>query len=112
MTSYSHRHPGAGISTADLRDGGADKGSSVDDTPRIVWAGSAQCQTLASVLGGGTAVRADADLATACIRARAALLVTRHLTSFDLCNTAVPHGFSPTATSSVVAAVAVGLTPS
>ncbi len=74
----------------------------------MVWTRSAQCRALAEVLGGGTAQKADANVAAACIEARAALLVARHLASFDLCNVAVPHGFSPDTTRSVVAAVGSG----
>ena len=79
-----------------------------DSAPRVVWTRSAQCRALAEVLGGGTAHKADANVAAACIEARAGLLVTRHLNSFDLCNVAVPHGFTPDTTRSVVAAVGSG----
>jgi hypothetical protein len=74
----------------------------------LVWTGSAQCRALAEVLGGGTAQKADANVAAACIEARAALLVARHLNSFNLCSVAVPHGFTPETTRSVVAAVGSG----
>lgn len=79
-----------------------------DDTPRVLWTRGAQCRVLAEVLGSGSALRAGTDVAAACIRSRAALLVARHLTSFQLCNIAVPQGFSTTATRSVVAAVGGG----
>jgi hypothetical protein len=75
---------------------------------RVVWTRGAQCRVLAEVLGGGTAHKADANVAAACIEARAGLLVARHLNSFDLCNVAVPHGFNPDTTRSVVAAVGSG----
>ncbi len=75
---------------------------------RVLWTRGDQCRTLAHVLGRDTASRADTDVATACIRTRATLLVARHLTSFELCSVAVPHGFSPETTLSVVAAVGGG----
>ena len=53
-------------------------------------------------------MQAGADVAESCIRARATLLVSKHLTSPGLCNLAVPHGFSPAATRSIVAAVGSG----
>lgn len=53
-------------------------------------------------------MQAGADVAESCIRARASILVSRHLNSLDLCSLAVPHGFSPTATRSIVAAVGSG----
>jgi len=79
-----------------------------NSVPRVVWTRSAQCRALAEVLGGGTAHKADANVAAACIVARAGLLVARHLNSFDFCNVAVPHGFTPDTTRSVVAAVGSG----
>ena len=79
-----------------------------DSVPRVVWTRSAQCRALAEILGGGTAHEANANVAAACIEARAGLLVARHLSSFDLCNVAVPHGFTPDTTRSVVAAVGSG----
>lgn len=88
------------------RDDGGNNGH--DSAPRVVWTRNAQCRTLAEVLGGGTAYRADADVAAACIAARAGLLVARNLNSFDLCNVAVPHGFAPETTRSIVAAVGGG----
>lgn len=47
-------------------------------------------------------------MAASCIRLRASLLVTRHLGSLDVCSLAAPHGFSPTETRSIVAAVGGG----
>jgi len=76
--------------------------------PRVVWTRSAQCRALAEIIGGGAAHKAGANVAASCIEARAALLVARHLNSFDLCSVAVPHGFTPDGTSSVVAAVGSG----
>ena len=76
--------------------------------PRVLWTRGAQCQVLAEVLGGGTATQAGANVAESCIRTRASLLVSGHLNSLDLCNLAVPHGFSPGSTRSIVAAVGSG----
>ena len=78
------------------------------DSAPILWTRGAQCQTLADVLSGGTATRAGADVAASCIEHGASLLVTKHLTSIDLCSVAVPHGFSRSETKSVVAAVGRG----
>jgi len=77
-------------------------------SPRVLWTRGAQCQVLADVVSGGTAIRASADVAASCIQTGASLLVTRHLRSLDLCNVAVPHGFSPVETRSIVAAVGSG----
>ena len=79
-----------------------------DGATRILWTRGAQCQTLADVLSGGTATRAGADVAASCIERGASLLVTKHLKSIDMCSVAVPHGFSRSATRSVVAAVGSG----
>jgi len=79
-----------------------------DVVPRVLWTRGAQCKVLADVLSGGAAIRAGSDVAASCVQAGASLLVARHLTSLDLCNVAVPHGFSPTETSSIVAAVGGG----
>ena len=79
-----------------------------DDATRILWTRGSQCQTLADVLSGGTATRAGADVAASCIESGASLLVTKHLTSIDLCSLAVPQGFSRSETRSVVAAVGSG----
>jgi CBS domain-containing protein len=79
-----------------------------DVVPHVLWTRGAQCQVLADVLSGGSAIQAGSNVATSCVQTRASILVARHLTSFDLCNIAVPHGFSPTETSSIVAAVGGG----
>ena len=85
-----------------------DSNHSLGLNTRVVWTRGAQCMVLAEALSGSSAVRAGADVAASCIQAGAGLLVTRHLNSLDLCNVAVPHGFSPAATSSIVAAVGSG----
>lgn len=74
----------------------------------MLWTGGGQARELAEVLGGDTAHQAGANIAAACIEARATLLVARNRVSIDLCNTAVPHGFTPATTSSIVAAVGSG----
>jgi len=79
-----------------------------DVVPRVLWTRGAHCQVLADVLSGGAAIQAGSDVAASCVQAGASILVARHLTSLDLCNVAVPHGFSPTETSSIVAAVGGG----
>ena len=79
-----------------------------DEAPRVLWTRSAQCRALAETLGGESALQAGADVAAACIHARAALLVARQLTSFDLCSIAVPHGYDPDTARSIVAAVGGG----
>lgn len=75
---------------------------------RVVWTRGSGCASLAEVLGGVQARKADGDLRTVCIEMRADLLVTRRLTSFDLINVAVPHHFVPEHVKSVAAAVAGG----
>lgn len=79
-----------------------------DPAPRVLWTKGDECRTLAEVLAGKGARRAEADLVESCIKAGAVLLSSRRLTTFDLCSLAVPHGFSPSATQSVVAAVGSG----
>lgn len=83
-------------------------GHPTDVVSRVLWTRGGQCHALAEALSGGSAIRADADVATSCIRLRASLLVTRHLNSLDLCSLAVPHGYSPTETRAIVAAVGGG----
>jgi len=94
------RQPSAPIAVADA--------GPPDVVSRVLWTRGAQCQVLADVLSGGTAIRAGSDVAASCVQAGASILVARHLSSIDLCNVAVPHGFSPTETSSIVAAVGGG----
>lgn len=79
-----------------------------DVVPRVLWTRGAQCQVLANLLSGGAAVRAGSDVAASCIQAGATILVARHLSSFDLCSIAIPRGFSPAETTSIVAAVGGG----
>lgn len=79
-----------------------------DNAARVLWTRGQQCRTLAQVLGGDDATQAESDLVASCIKTRARTLIDRRLTSFDLCNVAVPHGFSPETTRSVVAAVGSG----
>jgi CBS domain-containing protein len=74
----------------------------------VVWARGAGCPELARLLAGGNARRAGQDLRASCIEARADLLVTRRLTSFDLVPVAVPRGFDPASVRGVAAAVAGG----
>lgn len=74
----------------------------------VVWARGEGCPELADLLAGGTARRVGPDLRSSCIEARADLLVSRRLLSFDLVPLAVPHGFHPPSVREVVAAVAGG----
>ena len=106
--SPSHRPGALPVTPEDAQPGDAGGPSARDDALRVVWTRSAQCRALADILSGGTAHKAGANVAAACIEARAALLVSQHLNSFDLCSVAVPHGFNPGATRSVVAAVGSG----
>lgn len=105
-TSSGSRSPGVPQS--------ADNGQSEDISEtssgagHVLWTRGTQCKTLAEALADGGALQAGSDLATACVAARASLLVAKHLTSFDGCNVAVPHGFQPETTRAVVAAVGGG----
>ena len=108
VRSHAHLHPYTGSPPAFEWSGNVDTAHSTEVAPRVLWTRGAQCQVLAEVLGGGSAIQAGADVAASCVRARASLLVARHLNSLDLCSLAVPHGFSRTATRSVVAAVGSG----
>jgi len=73
-----------------------------------VWSRGGDCRALAETLAGDRAIRAGSDLARSCIDAGATLLVTRRLTSFDLCGVAVPHGFVADAVLSVAVAIGGG----
>src|SRR5665811_2324284 len=106
MTSAEFTGP-----AANQRDGTAGFRGSPDVVPRVVWTRSDQCRSLAEVIAGDRSTRAGPDLAESCVESRASLLVTRRLTSFDLCSVAVPHEFSEEAVSSVVAAVGGGPHP-
>ncbi len=75
---------------------------------RVVWTKGADCRALAELLDPSGPTPVASDIATACVSARANLLVTRHLGSSDLCSVAVPHGFAPDETRAVVAAVGGG----
>lgn len=86
-----------------------DPSSSIDDEgPTVIWTRGKGCASLAELIGGDGASKVGGDLATACIEARADLLVARHLSSFDLIDVAVPHHFVPGRVRSVAAAVAGG----
>lgn len=76
--------------------------------PTVVWARGRGCAFLATLIGGDRAHKADGDLRTACIQARADLLIARGHSSFDLIDVAVPHHVVPEHVSNVVAAVAGG----
>ncbi len=78
------------------------------DEPTVVWTRGSGCRELAEVISGDAAIRADSDPAATCIRTGAALMVSRRLSSFDLCSVAVPSGFSADKITGVVAAVGSG----
>jgi CBS domain-containing protein len=74
----------------------------------VVWSRGSGCRELAEVLAGDAAVRVDSDPVDTCIRTGATLMVSRRLSSFDLCSVAIPSGFSAEAITGVVAAVGSG----
>lgn len=76
--------------------------------PTVVWTRGSGCSSLADSLGRSRARKAEGDLRSACIDAKADLLVARSLTSFDLIDIAVPHHFDPENVTEIVAAVAGG----
>lgn len=76
--------------------------------PPVVWTRGSGCRELAEVISGDAAVRVDSDPAATCIETGATLIVSRRLSSFDLCSVAVPSGFSANETTGVVAAVGSG----
>ncbi len=76
--------------------------------PPVVWTRGSGCRELAEVISGDAAIQVDSDPAATCIRTGAGLIVSRRLSSFDLCSVAVPSGFSADETAGVVAAVGSG----
>ncbi len=78
------------------------------DEPPVVWTRGSGCRELAEVISDDAAIRVDSDPVATCIRTGAALLVSRRLSSFDLCSVAVPSGFSADETTGVVATVGTG----
>jgi len=72
------------------------------------WTRGAGCEDLAGILTDGDATRIEGDLRQACVAARASILVTAKLTSFDLLRTVVPHNLVLQGIGSVVAAVGSG----
>jgi CBS domain-containing protein len=76
--------------------------------PPVVWTRGSGCRELAEVISGDAAIRVDSDPAATCIQSGATLMVSRRLSSFDLCSVAVPSGFSVGGITGVVAAVGSG----
>ena len=76
--------------------------------PPVLWTRGAGCRELAEVISGDVANRVDSDPVATCIRTGATLMVSRRLSSFDLCSVAVPSGFSADGTTGVVAAIGSG----
>jgi hypothetical protein len=81
-----------------------------DERWTVLWTRGQACAHIADLVSGGSAVRADGDLKTACITARANVLVTSRAASFDLASTLVPHGIDETTKPPVVVG-AVGTGP-
>jgi hypothetical protein len=59
----------------------------------VVWTRGPGCCDLAEIVSGGSAVRADADLKTACITAGANVVVSAKAGGFDLAASIVGYGF-------------------
>ena len=78
------------------------------DRAAVVWTRGSGCRELAEVIAGDAAVRVNADPVATCIDTGATLMVSRRLSSFDLCNVAVPSGFSADEITGVVATVGSG----
>ena len=74
----------------------------------VVWSRGSGCRELAEVLAGDAAVQVDPNPVDTCIRTGATLMVSRRLSSFDLCSVAVPSGFSAEEITGIVAAVGSG----
>jgi CBS domain-containing protein len=74
----------------------------------VVWAGTGQAHELAKQLSDAPPTKAQSNLVASCIDARASLLVLSKRTSFRLCSFAIPHGFTPEGTRSIVAAIGGG----
>lgn len=75
----------------------------------VMWTRGEGCGELAALLSPVPAVRAEGDLAVACIRHRADAVVSRRLaSSFDLVPQIVPNDVDLTVSGSIVAAVAGG----
>lgn len=78
------------------------------DAPTL-WTRGEGCAELAEVLSPGGAVRAEGDLADACVKARAEAVVSRRLSStFDLVSQVIPDGVDLSKSGSIVAAVSGG----
>lgn len=75
----------------------------------ILWTRGEGCAELADLLSPVEAVRADGDLVTSCVRARADAVVSRRFSSsFDLVPQIVPEGVDLTSSGSITAAVSGG----
>lgn len=78
------------------------------DAP-ILWTRGEGCAELADLLSPIEAVRADGDLVTSCLRARADAVVSRRFSSsFDLVPQIVPEGIDLASSGSITAAVSGG----
>lgn len=74
----------------------------------VVWTRGSGCRELAELISGDAAIQVESDPVATCVRTRATLMVSRRLSSFDLCSVVVPSGFSADETTGVVAAVGSG----
>ncbi len=75
---------------------------------RVAFTRGSGCAQLAALLAEDEPVRVVDDLAGACVRAQADVLVSRKLVAFDLTNQAVPHEFDQDAPRGVAALVGTG----
>ncbi len=80
----------------------------VDDGWTVIWTRGQGCSHLADILATGEARRADGDLKGACLAAKADLLVTSSLSTFDLVPVVVPESVDLDRVASVVAAASGG----
>lgn len=89
---------------------------SADDQPHessptpwnVVWTRGATTGEVAAMLSGGDPVRVEGDLREACVEARADVLITKKLSSFDLVSAVVPHKVDIDGIRGVAAAVGSG----
>jgi CBS domain-containing protein len=74
----------------------------------VVFTRGSATSDIATMLSGGAPIRVEGDLRAATMDARADMLVTKKLTSFDLVSAVVPNKVDPEKVSGVAAAVGTG----
>lgn len=74
----------------------------------VVWTRGSATSEVAAMLCEAEPIRVEGDLRDACFDARADVLVTKKLSSFDLVNTVAPHKVDADQVRSVAAAVGSG----